>query len=102
MFEEFIGKIPTEPAVMAEPEPPAVHKKTKSIFPEAFRVSGSGLFSVVCGLLDEARTFAAKNEELLIIAILILLFLNCEDNIELLIALAIMFYPAITKLLKFS
>jgi len=101
LFEELIGKIPTEPAGKTEAcEVPRV--KPKQLFPEAFNVSRNGVFSVVCGLLDEIRTFAAKNEDLLTIAILILLFINCEDNIELLIALAIMFYPTISGLFKIN
>ena len=68
MFEEFVGKLP--PNRPYEPEPPAVRKQVNF----SGGSSGSGLFSVVCGLLDEARTFAAKNEELLIIAIIICSF----------------------------
>lgn len=54
-------------------------------------------FSGAFGILDTVRNFVRENEEWLIIAVAVLLLLDCDDNIELIIAAGIILYPLLKK-----
>ncbi len=60
-----------------------------------FRPKGTVTDSVMnaFGWLDGVKGLIHKYEQLVIVAVLILLLLDCDDNIELLIAAGIMLYP---------
>ncbi len=77
------------------PMPDMKRKEEESLVEEAAKKSG-GLFSEVLSVVDYIRTMVKKNEEILILAIILLVIADSDDNIELLIALAILFLPSIS------
>lgn len=74
-----------------EPEEPTI---------ETFRetVSPSGHFyNVISDVLKPIRKFVSEHEAWLLIAVVLLLVCDCEDDLELLIAIAILLLPTLSR-----
>ncbi len=91
--ERFTSPPPEKPAFSAafdEPAQPAsAHKKEPS----------AGLFKEAGGIFSSIRKFIKENEELIVFLVILFLICDCDDDWELIIALIILFYPYISKLI---
>lgn len=50
-------------------------------------------------LTGSIRNLITRNEDLIVLAVVLLLLSDCEDDLEFLIAAAVLFYPKIAELL---
>ena len=58
----------------------------------------AGFGRQLSGSVGVIRNFVSRNEDLIILAVILLLLCDCDDDIELLIAAAILLYPKIMDL----
>lgn len=84
---------PSEPAFS-----PAPAHTDHSTAPVSKKRLGEGLLSEAGGILKSIRKFISNNEELIVLIIILFLILDCDDDLELIIALLILFYPYISKI----
>ena len=60
----------------------------------------AGILENVTGFVGSIRDIITKNEDWLMLAIILVILADSDDNTELLIALAVLFYPSIMGLFK--
>ncbi len=58
-----------------------------------------GLGKQLSGIVATIRGFVSKNEDIIILAVILLLLCDCDDDLELLIAAAILLYPKFLEML---
>jgi hypothetical protein len=59
----------------------------------------AGILSELLGVIDYIRKLIVKNEDFILFIIILLILADSDDNIELLIALAILFFPSLSGLI---
>ncbi len=59
----------------------------------------TGLGKQLSGIVGTIRGFVSKNEDIIILAVILLLLCDCDDDLELLIAAAILLYPKFLEML---
>lgn len=83
-----------------EEDAPTVLQMPGKVKPDEKRPKQSaGILSELLGVFDYIRSLIAKNEDLILLVIVLLILADGDDNIELLIALAILFFPSLTGFL---
>lgn len=82
----------SEDSASKHPEPPPerderARTQERNVGRQLSRVTGS------------IRNLITRNEDLIVLAVVLLLLSDCEDDLEFLIAAAVLFYPKIAELL---
>lgn len=70
-----------------------IHPEKRAEREAAAKARDPGLIQQLTGIVATLRGFVSRNEDIILLAVILLLLCDCDDDLELLIAAAMLLYP---------